>query len=208
MCRCALSVTLSRILSFSLEQVPPQLVGKVVAVLNTFIAAAQRVGWNKITYSLEKYQCNWVTMVPFVDVFFTQLFSTYCGREDGHCESTVTEDCPRVPESLPEKKPESQVTNESESTSSSLSSVTESCLSISVMALKVEMSRSINRSLAISQGTLNYLVCLPWIVPNKFQSEVSSVVRLFQADMKNLLVPPAASLAQSGKFILKDSFNF
>ena len=186
---------------------PPELVGKLVAVLNTFISAAQRVGWNKVTQSLEKDQCNWITMAPFIDVFFAPLFSP-CDR-DNHRESTaslVYEDCPPVTGSRPEKKHD-------ENEPLALSSITESCLSISVMGLKVEMSRPINRSLAISQGILDYLVCLPWIVPAKFQSEVCSVLKLFQADVESLSAPrlhslAAASLAQTGDFYLKDSFNF
>lgn len=67
----ALVVTLSRLLSFSQSRlVPPHLMAGVLSALHVFLASIEM---EKMAATLEEYQCNWITLAPFVDVFFAPI---------------------------------------------------------------------------------------------------------------------------------------
>ena len=66
---------------------------------------------------------------------------------------------------------------------------------VALLALEVEMGRKINRELAVRQGLMDFMVCLPWGMPQKWQEGCEKVVQVFAAD-KKLLVPKLASIAK------------
>lgn len=215
--RYALSFLFSRVLSFSMDKVPQTLVNEMVLALTKFVRATRKSGWYRITNALEKFQCNWITMAPFIDVFFTPLLCL-CKREDNECGSAGFSEpenfllTSKTSESYPGKM---NLTTECVELihPSSSRSVADKCLSFHVLALTVEMSRPSNRSLAISQGTLDYLICVPWILPDNYQNEVLSVLKLFQTTMEGFPIPRLQSiattrLAQTGDIHLNKSFKF
>jgi len=62
---------------------------------------------------------------------------------------------------------------------------------VAVVALEAEMGRKCNRELVVRQGLLDFIVCLPWGVP-----QCQNVVQLFAGDQK-LPVPKLASIAKA-----------
>ena len=150
----------------------PHLLEETLDILKAFSASVKT---DKMAQSLKEYQCNWITLAPFVDIFFAPIHH-------------------------PSNKP-----------SSHSDEVRSTCTQVSVLALTVEMSRLCDRQLAVKQGLLDCLVCLPWVVENKWCSEVYAAVKLLKDDSSHLPVPTlhslaAVSLAKNGLFSIRDIF--
>ena len=62
---------------------------------------------------------------------------------------------------------------------------------VAVVALEAEMGRKCNREIMVRQGLLDFIVCLPWGVP-----QCQNIVQLFAGDGK-LPVPKLASIAKA-----------
>ena len=178
-CSYALAVTLSRLLSFSRPQAPPNLMVECLSSLKAFLAAVER---EKMTSALEEYQCNWITVAPFVDIFFAPIHSR---------------------------------TNEQESPPSQEIDMQALCMQTNLMSLSVEMNRPCHRILALKQGLLDTLICLPWAVEVKWRHEVCAIVELFRKDNESLHLPvpklhtlAAVCLARDNLLSIRDTFNF
>ena len=174
---------LSRLLSFSLDLVPPQFREDILMATSLFL---KLVSMETISKGLEIYDAHeshhsrWVTLSHFVDVFFAPLFSTV---EGSRFKSLVL-----------------------------IEAYSEVCMKMNVMCLAVELSRSCHKQLVVEQGLLDCLVCLPWVLEKKWSSVVRAVVNLFGEDM-DLPVPTlhslaAVSLAKDGRFNIQNMFKF
>lgn len=159
--RYVLSVALARLVLLSSGVVPDQFQSRIIKLLDSFLAKAKAAGSNFIAAAEEKLQCNWLTMVPFIDVFMIPLHATSHGQYGG------------------------------------IPSTTQSSLSIMMFALTVEMSRKCSRELVIRQGLLDFIVSLPWNIPDKWRENSRSVVAAFQKDICYLPVPKLYSIAAS-----------
>jgi hypothetical protein len=150
--------------------VPVRFQSRIVKLLNSFLAKAKAAGSNSIAAAEEKLQCNWLTMVPFIDVFMVPA---------GHDQYV------------------------------DISSITQTSLSIMMFALTIEMSRKCNRELVIRQGLLDFIVSLPWSIPDRWRESSKSVVVAFQKDVRYLPVPKLYSIAAAcaAKHGLHDSFS-
>ena len=177
----ALALTLVRLLSFSLELVPSLLLEEILEALKAFIASVRT---DKMAQSLEEYQCNWITLAPFVDIFFAPI------------------------------QQRSKKVSSHEPGSTRESEVWSVCTQTSVMSLTVEMSRSCHRQLAIKQGLPECLVCLPWVVDDKWLGEVQSVLKMLIKDEDSHLPVPrlhslaAITLSKVGQFSIRDTLKF
>lgn len=76
---------------------------------------------------------------------------------------------------------------------------------IALLGLQGEMGRLFVRKLVVEQGLLDFIVCLPWGLPPKWQDSCRAVMKLFRKDCQ-LPVPRLSSIARatltrSGEFI-------
>ena len=154
-----LSVALARLVLLSSGVVPDHFQSRITKLLNSFLAKAKTAGSNSIVAAEEKLQCNWLTMVPFIDVFMVPLHAV------GHDQYV------------------------------GILSITQASLSIMMFALTIEMSRKCNRELVIRQGLLDFIVSLPWSIPDRWRESSKSVVVAFQTDVRYLPVPKLYSIA-------------
>ena len=154
-----LSVALARLVLLSSGVIPDRFYSKVIELLESFLAKAKAAGSRSVAAAEQKLQCNWLTMVPFVDVFMVPLSVA------SHDQYAGT------------------------------SSIQQTSLSVMMFALTVEMSRKCNRDLAIQQGLLDFIVSLPWSIPNRWKENSKTVVAAFQKDLHYLPVPKLYSIA-------------
>ncbi len=70
-------MTICRLLSFLPSHFPPHLITGALSALQVFLSSVQT---EKMTAALEEYQCNWITLAPFVDVFFAPI---HCDQSFG-----------------------------------------------------------------------------------------------------------------------------
>ena len=166
------------LLSFS--SVPNQFHSQICELLDSFLAKAKAAGSGHIAAAEEKLQCNWITMVPFIDVFLAPVAS--------HCDLG---------------EPTSSSDDLSTKNMHMAALATELSLSVMMFALSVETSRKCNRELAIQCGLLDFIVSLPWSIPDRWKENGKAIVTMFQKDLHCLPVPrlysiAAASAAKSG----------
>lgn len=174
--RYVLSMTVSRIVLLSFHVVPEQFHSKILELLDTFLTKAKVRGSRVIAAAEEKLQCNWISMVPFVDVFLTPAAHHYeCIR------STI----------------DSVQPDSADSVNDTHGPIAEISLSAMMFALSVEMSRKCNRELVIQQGLLDFIVSLPWSIPDKWKDTSKGVVAVFQKDQNYLAVPKLSSIAMA-----------
>ena len=164
-----MSVTVSRMVLLSFGVVPEQFHSKILELLDTFLTKAKMRGSSVIAAAEEKLQCNWITMVPFVDVFLTPTaHRCECNRSTTDSDHTIND---------------------------SHGPIAEMSLSAMMFALSVEMSRKCNRELVIQQGLLDFIVSLPWSIPEEWKDTSNGVVAIFQKDQHYLAVPKLSSIA-------------
>ena len=150
-------MALARLVLLSLGVIPDQFHSKIVELLDTFLAKAKATGSSSIANAEQQLQCNWLTMVPFVDIFLVPLAG------------------------------DNQYV--------SLPSITQTSLSVMMFALMIETSRKSNRELLIRQGLLDFIVSLPWSIPDRLRESSKAVVAVFQKDLHYLPVPRLYSIA-------------
>ena len=172
LCRYVLSVALARLVLLSSGVIPDHFQSKINKLLDSFLAKAKAAGSN-IAAAEQKLQCNWLTMVPFIDVFMVPLHAASHNQHVG------------------------------------IPSIIQSSLAIMMFALTVEMSRKCNRELVIRQGLLDFIVSLPWSIPDKWRENSKTVVVAFQKDLHYLPVPKLYSIAAAcaAKHGMHDSYS-
>ncbi len=175
----ALVMTLSRLLSFSPSQVPSHSMKGVLSALQVFLASVQT---EKMSATLEEYQCNWITLAPFVDVFFAPI----------HC---YTNDC---------GFPQSQ---EVEVRSICL----KTSLKALVVEMKRTCHRklAVKQGILDALMCVQWMVELEYQdtvreVVQLFRNDVDSLC----LPMPRLHTLAAVSLARDGQFSIRDTFNF
>ena len=152
-------MALARLVLHSSGVIPDRFQSKIIKLLDSFLAKAKAAGSNSIAAAEQKLQCNWLTMIPFIDVFMVPLRAASHDQHVG------------------------------------IPSIKQSSLSIVMFALTVEMSRKCNRELVIRQGLLDFIVSLPWSIPDKWKENSKTVVVKFQKDFRYLPVPKLYSIA-------------
>ncbi len=158
-CRYVLSMALARLVLLSSGVIPDRFHSNVIELLESFLAKAKVAGSSSIAAAEQKLQCNWLTMVPFVDVFMVPLCVASHDQYVG------------------------------------IPNIAQTSLSVMAFALTVEMSRKCNRELAIQQGLLDFIVSLPWSIPDRWKENSKTVVAAFQKDLHYLPVPKLYSIA-------------
>ena len=119
-----------------------------------------------ITALEEKYSYNWITILPFVEMLFVPIFGYDATPVDTIIEPPGIEGCQHW------------------------------SMCVALLALEAEMGRKCNRELVVHQGLMDFIVCLPWGVPQKWQEGCEKVVQLFAAG-KKLPVPRLATIAKA-----------
>ncbi len=158
--RYSICLALARMVLYSYSCIPEELGARVLQAVRD----SQLPVPSDLTTMVEKFQYNWITVVPLVESAFVPLI-------------------PEGGENAPERL---------------MKACYHECLDVAITALEVEMGRQRNRRLALQQGLLEYIVCLPWGVPHvEWKDRLKTIVSRFQRELKALPVPRLSTITMA-----------
>ena len=127
---------------------------------------ASKATVEEITALEEHYQNNWVTVVPFLEMLYAPLLDKAVPSVSLTPKETLLHSC--------------QLWS----------------IRVALIALRAEFERVLLRKLAVKQGLLDYIVCLPWGMHVRWWDDCFAVMQLFQRDGR-LPVPCLSSIAKA-----------
>lgn len=162
--RYMICMTLARLLLFSMDTIHEDYLSKALDCMSLFLTDARP---KDITHMEDKYDYNWITTLPFVEMLYLPVSDTVkeqpCTLEG---EEPLRDKCQHW------------------------------SISVAVVGIEAEMARGCNRKVTVNQGLLDFVVCLPWGMPAKWGDGCRAAVAFFRKEGK-LPVPKLSSIAKA-----------
>ena len=178
--RYALGLTYSRLVLFSHDSIGQEFLQKISECMRSFLL---KVKPSVVCKLEERYQYNWITMIPFVNAAYT------CGVEAVKLSDARLKKAQSSATFSEEKEISSAPQVDSSSLATTLS------LAFVLFALKVETEGSNNTRLLIKQGFLDYVTTLHWGLDNGWHDQCQWVQEQVRRISK-LPVPRLSSIAR------------
>ena len=148
---------MARLLLYSFKTIPSTYTPRMVDAMEVFVRTTQ-VG--EIVTFEDRYQYNWISILPFVEMMFVPL-------SDGMGSLQGQHECEYI------------------------------SMRLIILSLQAEFGRKVNRDLAVKQGLLEYIVCMPWGIRSEWSDGCKQILKGFMEDRKSgLPVPRLSTIAK------------